>query len=215
MRPIRDYRRMGGWLLFFAIDSGYMVLQCLLALVTNFAQGDWLAGALMTLRFCLHTAVFTLLLLHRGTLRPLYLSAVGLYVVSIAASLFTETDTDTRNTVLLLGLLSLLELAAWAVYLYRSRRVAVWVGEDPFPEGAQLDAMRANPAAFYGAGYPQQGYPQQGNPQQGYPQQGYPQQPNAPAASQPLPAQVRYCPHCGAALRDGANFCGGCGRPLQ
>lgn len=189
---VKDYTRMGGWLLLFAVLTALRSVNCLLALVRIPLQlatyGTYGMGLYYVLEGvnlmvgALGAACIVLLAQRKGAaLRRVFLtmSAVniavfglelaGLIAFFVQGPVIAESLLATVQQVIYYGI--------WYLYLLRSRRVAVYFGEAQpmWYECGGFAPYGAQPS-FGAPGQPPYGYGPQG-PAQAY---GVPAQPAAP-----------------------------------
>ena len=228
---VKDYTRMGGWLLLFAVLTALRSVNCLLALVRIPLQlatyGTYGMGLYYVLEGvnlvvgALGAACIVLLAQRKGAaLRRVFLTMgavniavfglelAGLIAFFVQGPVIAESLLATVQQVIYYGI--------WYLYLLRSRRVAVYFGEAQpmWYECGGFAPYGAQPS-FGAPGQPPYGYGPQG-PAQAY---GAPAQPAAPQAphtspEQPAPAGGMVCPACGMQGLPGASFCTVCGARL-
>lgn len=200
---VKDYTRMGGWLLLFAVLTALRSVNCLLALVRiplQFATyGTYGMGLYYVLEGinlvvgALGAACIVLLAQRKGAvLRRVFLTMgavniavfglelAGLIAFFVQGPVIAESLLATVQQVIYYGI--------WYLYLLRSRRAAVYFGE------VQPMWYECGGPAPYGA---QPSVDAPGQPQEGYGPQG-PAQPYGPGAA---PAQVTGAPAQPAALQ--------------
>lgn len=147
--PQNDYRRLGGWLLFFTIVLGLglgLNLMTLLQILAAGYQVDWFGLALTVASVAAQGAMFYQILARRPQyLQMIILLAVLLSVTDLYMLLRTGFPVDLLFTVLL----GIVRNVIWVVYFHRSRRVAVYFGQTaPFgTDGARHCPYCGNPVS--------------------------------------------------------------------
>ena len=220
---VKDYTRMGGWLLLFAVLTALRSVNCLLALVRIPLQlatyGTYGMGLYYVLEGInlvvgvLSVACIVLLAQRKGAvLRRMFLITGVVNVAAFGLELAGLIAFSAHSQVIAQSALSSVQQVAfygiWYLYLLRSRRAAVYFGEaqpmwyecgQPGPCGAQ-PPYGAPGQSPYGYG-PQGPGAQPVPPQSAYappaapqPPQAPPQQAAAPFAYQPQAAQSSVPP---------------------
>lgn len=245
---VKDYTRLGGWLAALTVWCALHGVNNLLSWLMNWEQNAYAWAPLPLIGTCLSCAVlvaFGLLLAKKSAARYVFLAATGaegllVFLIFMSSAMLGVPYYALTGTISIL-LWHVVFCVTGGVYLFRSRRAAVYFGEaQPMWYECGGFAPHGTQPPFGAPGKPQEGYGPQG-PAQAYgpgavPAQapGAPAQPAAPqtpaAAPQPgagpqagpphalpvqhAPAGGMVCPACGMQGLPGASFCTVCGARL-
>lgn len=238
---VKDYTRMGGWLLLITILCATRSISSLLSWLTNWQTNAmiWLPLPFLgMLSAGLALTSFILIIMRNRAAR--YLFAIGTateFVLGVAMIAILDSwgiGGAYRAQLVGVVLQQLAFCVAGSIYFFCSRRVAVYFGEvqpmwyecgqaapggaQPPVTGAAMPGASAGPqppaAPPYGAVSQQQMNTAQ--PPQSYaPAQPYePERPISAPQPQPAVQSAPVCPACGMQGRPGTSFCTVCGTRL-
>lgn len=133
--PQKDYRRLGGWLLFFTITLGLGLGMNLTTLLQVFAAGyqvDWIGVALTAAAVAAQGAMFYQIVARR----PEYRQVIVLLAVLLSVTdLYTLIRVGPYVQLILTVALGIVRNVIWVLYFQRSQRVAVYFGQQTQPFG--------------------------------------------------------------------------------
>lgn len=201
---VKDYTRMGGWLAALTVWCALHGVNNLLSWLMNWEQNAYAWAPLPLIGTCLSCAVlvaFGLLLAKKSAARYVFLAATGaegllVFLIFMSSAMLGVPYYALTGTISIL-LWHVVFCVTGGVYLFRSRRAAVYFGEaQPMWYECGGFAPHGTQPPFGAPGKPQEGYGPQG-PAQAYgpgavPAQapGAPAQPAVPQATPDVPQPV-------------------------
>ena len=141
--PRRDYRSLGGWLLFFTISLGLGFGMNLISFLEMIAWGGRLDPVDMFLTAAsvvLEGVMLYQVLARRQQYRQVI---VALTVVFTLTDVYALLSLSLYDVLLSAVILSFVRNIIWVVYFFRSKRVAVYFGQSAQPFG--MDETRHCP----------------------------------------------------------------------
>ena len=176
----KDYTRLGGWMMFFIIISGYAVLANLATGAQMLSYGYILLGVLIFAVVALRV-VMVVQLFRRDESARYWLIAEG--VVGVVTNFYTAylTNWDARTLALAVG--SIVSYGLWVLYFYRSRRVAAYMHPERYAPAMQQPYE------------PDSGYGVPAQPLQQPQQTAF-----CPACGKPTTPGASFCGSCGSQL---------------
>ena len=201
---VKDYTRLGGWLAALTVWCALHGVNNLLSWLMNWEQNAYAWAPLPLIGTCLSCAVlvaFGLLLAKKSAARYVFLAATGaegllVFLIFMSSAMLGVPYYALTGTISIL-LWHVVFCVTGGVYLFRSRRAAVYFGEaQPMWYECGGFAPHGTQPPFGAPGKPQEGYGPQG-PAQAYgpgavPAQapGAPAQPAVPQATPDVPQPV-------------------------
>ena len=201
---VKDYTRLGGWLAALTVWCALHGVNNLLSWLMNWEQNAYAWAPLPLIGTCLSCAVlvaFGLLLAKKSAARYVFLAATGaegllVFLIFMSSAMLGVPYYALTGTISIL-LWHVVFCVTGGVYLFRSRRAAVYFGEaQPMWYECGSFAPHGTQPPFGAPGKPQKGYGPQG-PAQAYgpgavPAQapGAPAQPAVPQATPDVPQPV-------------------------
>ncbi len=201
---VKDYTRLGGWLAALTVWCALHGVNNLLSWLMNWEQNAYAWAPLPLIGTCLSCAVlvaFGLLLAKKSAARYVFLAATGaegllVFLIFMSSAMLGVPYYALTGTISIL-LWHVVFCVTGGVYLFRSRRAAVYFGEaQPMWYECGGFAPHGTQPPFGAPGKPQKGYGPQG-PAQAYgpgavPAQapGAPAQPAVPQATPDVPQPV-------------------------
>ena len=201
---VKDYTRLGGWLAALTVWCALHGVNNLLSWLMNWEQNAYAWAPLPLIGTCLSCAVlvaFGLLLAKKSAARYVFLAATGaegllVFLIFMSSAMLGVPYYALTGTISIL-LWHVVFCVTGGVYLFRSRRAAVYFGEaQPMWYECGGFAPHGTQPPFGAPGKPQEGYGPQG-PAQAYgpgavPAQAYgaPAQPVVPQATPDVPQPV-------------------------
>ena len=201
---VKDYTRLGGWLAALTVWCALHGVNNLLSWLMNWEQNAYAWAPLPLIGTCLSCAVlvaFGLLLAKKSAARYVFLAATGaegllVFLIFMSSAMLGVPYYALTGTISIL-LWHVVFCVTGGVYLFRSRRAAVYFGEaQPMWYECGGFAPHGTQPPFGAPGKPQEDYGPQG-PAQAYgpgavPAQAYgaPAQPVVPQATPDVPQPV-------------------------